>query len=54
VNAEARKVVAHIYEDVLSALPAEERAGFEAGLSRLAEGRLSTPVACERAPRRRT
>lgn len=53
VHAEAKKVVAGIYEDVLSSLPQPERDGFVGGLSRLADSRLSTPVACERAPRRR-
>jgi hypothetical protein len=38
---------------VLSALPAEERTAFMSGLTRLVETRLSTPVACQRAPRRR-
>lgn len=53
VHTAAGEVVARIYEDVLSSLPQEERDGFVAGLSRLVETRLATPVACERAPRRR-
>jgi DNA-binding MarR family transcriptional regulator len=53
VHAKAKDVVAHVYDDVLSALPASERAGFVRGLTRLVNDRLSTPVACERAPRRR-
>jgi MarR family transcriptional regulator, transcriptional regulator for hemolysin len=53
VHAAARDVVDRVYEDVLSALPAEERAAFLSGLTRLVETRLSTPVACQRAPRRR-
>lgn len=47
----AQDVVARVYEDVLSTLP--EREAFMSGLTRLAENRLSTPVACQRAPRRR-
>lgn len=53
VHASARDVVAHVYEDVLAALPVPERDMFMSGLTRLVEGRLSTPVACQRAPRRR-
>lgn len=47
----AQDVVARVYEDVLSTLP--EREAFMSSLTRLAENRLSTPVACQRAPRRR-
>ena len=54
VSAKAADVVARVYEDVLSTLPDAEREGFVAGLSRLVGTRLSTPVACQRAPRRRT
>jgi len=53
VNASAQDVVARVYEDVLSVLPADERTAFMSGLNRLVETRLSTPVACQRAPRRR-
>jgi hypothetical protein len=53
VNVKAADVVARVYDDVLSSLPDGERDGFVRGLSRLAENRLSTPVACQRAPRRR-
>jgi DNA-binding MarR family transcriptional regulator len=53
VNASAQDVVARVYEDVLSALPTDERTAFMSGLTRLVETRLSTPVACQRAPRRR-
>ncbi|MBB4906526.1 MarR family winged helix-turn-helix transcriptional regulator [Actinophytocola algeriensis] len=53
VHAKAADVVARVYEDVLSSLPADERDGLVRGLSRLVENRLSTPVACQRAPRRR-
>lgn len=54
VHTKAAEVVERVYEDVLSTLPSRERDGFLAGLTRLVESRLSTPVACERAPRRRT
>jgi DNA-binding MarR family transcriptional regulator len=54
VHARARTVVADVYRDVLGTLPENERAGFTSGLTRLVDDRLSTPVACERAPRRRT
>lgn len=54
VQAKAREVVSGIYDDVLAALPGDERDGFVRGLARLAEGRLGTAVACPRAPRRRT
>ena len=53
VHASAQDVVARVYEDVLSVLPQAERDGMLSGLTRLVEGRLSTPVACQRAPRRR-
>jgi MarR family transcriptional regulator for hemolysin len=53
VNASAQDVVASVYEDVLSVLPVDERTAFMSGLNRLVETRLSTPVACRRAPRRR-
>ena len=52
-NHAAKDVVARVYDDVLSALPTAERDAFMSGLTRLVEGRLSTPVACQRAPRRR-
>jgi MarR family transcriptional regulator, transcriptional regulator for hemolysin len=52
--ADAHKVVAQIYEDVLGSLPADEREPFLNGLVRLVGGRLSTPVHCERPVRRRS
>jgi MarR family transcriptional regulator, transcriptional regulator for hemolysin len=52
--ADAHKVVERIYEDVLAALPADERDGFVNGLTRLVNGRLSTPVHCDRIVRRRS
>jgi MarR family transcriptional regulator for hemolysin len=53
VREQAREVVAKVYEDVLSALPEPDRTGFLTGLTHLVDDRLSTPVACQRAPRRR-
>jgi MarR family transcriptional regulator, transcriptional regulator for hemolysin len=53
VSAKAADVIARVYEDVLSSLPDEDRDGLVRGLTRLVETRLSTPVACQRAPRRR-
>lgn len=52
--AKAHDVVAGIYADVLAALPAGEREAFLNGLGRLVEGRLSTPVSCDRPVRRRS
>jgi MarR family transcriptional regulator, transcriptional regulator for hemolysin len=53
VHAKAREVVAGVYEDVLGALPEPDRTAFLTGLTHLVDDRLSTPVACRRAPRRR-
>jgi DNA-binding MarR family transcriptional regulator len=52
---EAQRVVDRIYAHVLETLPSDERAGFVAGLSRLAGagGRLAAPMSCERPVRRR-
>jgi DNA-binding MarR family transcriptional regulator len=52
--ADAEKVVAGIYDDVLGVLPPREREAFLNGLMRLVGGRLSTPVACSRPVRRRS
>jgi MarR family transcriptional regulator for hemolysin len=52
--AEAQKLVADIYDDVLSYLPEDERDPFLNGLVRLVGGRLSTPVQCGRTVRRRS
>ncbi len=52
--ADAEKVVASIYDDVLGSLPTGERDAFLNGLMRLVGGRLSTPVACSRPVRRRS
>ena len=51
--AEGEKVVQRIQEDVLSALPQEQRATFLDALAQLVCGPLSTPAACENAPRRK-
>lgn len=52
--AEAQKLVAEIYDDVLGSLPVDEREPFLNALTRLVGGRLSTPVHCERPVRRRS
>lgn len=52
--ARAHTVVSDIYEDVLAALPPDEREVFVSGLVRLVGGRLSTPVHCDRPVRRRS
>jgi DNA-binding MarR family transcriptional regulator len=51
--ADAHEIVARIYAEVLATLPARERTAFVDGLVHLVEGRLSTPVPCERPVRRR-
>ncbi len=53
VLARAGTIVDGVYRDVLSALPERDRDGLVNGLVRLVGDRLSTPVQCERAPRRR-
>jgi DNA-binding MarR family transcriptional regulator len=53
VVAQASKVVAGIYEDVLATLPARQREAFVGALVSLVTGRLSTPMECERPVRRR-
>jgi MarR family transcriptional regulator for hemolysin len=53
IVAEAQAIVARIYDDVLTALPAGEREAFVAGLLRLAGDRLARPVPCDRPVRRR-
>jgi MarR family transcriptional regulator for hemolysin len=53
ILADARAIVARIYDDVLATLPAPEREAFVGGLVRLVEGRLATPVQCDRPVRRR-
>jgi MarR family transcriptional regulator, transcriptional regulator for hemolysin len=51
--ARGEQIVAEIQEDVLAALPEGERQVFVQALDRLVHGRLSTPAACSRTPRRR-
>jgi len=51
--ASGQRVVAGIYDEVLGTLPEGEREVLLAALTRLVEGRLSVPAACQRAPRRR-
>ncbi|MFI7676995.1 MarR family winged helix-turn-helix transcriptional regulator [Actinophytocola sp. NPDC049390] len=53
MSAKAADVIDRVHEDVLASLPDGEREGLVAGLTRLVENRLSRPVQCERAPRRR-
>ncbi|MGH3648169.1 MAG: MarR family winged helix-turn-helix transcriptional regulator [Micromonosporaceae bacterium] len=53
IVAAGQRIIDQIFADVLESLPAGERKGFVAGLTRLAEGRLSTPVECEKPIRRR-
>jgi MarR family transcriptional regulator, transcriptional regulator for hemolysin len=53
IVAEGNEIVARIFDDVLSVLPAGERGVFVSGLERLVSGRLSTPVHCDRPVRRR-
>jgi DNA-binding MarR family transcriptional regulator len=51
--AKGEKVVQAIQEDVLASLPAGESETLVRALEKLVCGRLSTPAACSRAPRRR-
>lgn len=51
--AEGEKVVQRIQDEILSALPAKERDALMRALGKLVCGPLSTPAACERAPRRK-
>ena len=50
---EAAKIIERVHADVLSTLGEEERAVFLQSLSTLCGDRLSTPVECAHAPRRR-
>jgi DNA-binding MarR family transcriptional regulator len=49
---EGAEIVAGVYRDVLGDLSGDEREAFLAALVRLAGGRLATPAACEKPPRR--
>ncbi len=51
--AKATQIVEDIYEDVLSGLAVGEREVFLGALTKLAEGRLSTPAQCDKPPRKR-
>ena len=50
---QGRAIAERVYVDVLDALPETRREAFVEGLEQLAGGRLSTPVRCDRPPRRR-
>jgi DNA-binding MarR family transcriptional regulator len=50
---EAEAIAERIRADVLSVLPEDEREVFLDALTRLVAGRLSEPVACSQAVRRR-
>src|SRR5262245_19320162 len=51
--AAANTVVEETYADVLASLPEDERGPFVNALSRLVDGRLAKPPACDRPVRRR-
>jgi MarR family transcriptional regulator for hemolysin len=53
IVAKADDVYRDVVGSVLGSLPDDEREGMVNGLTRLVEGRLSTPVACEKPPRKR-
>ncbi|SDG17961.1 DNA-binding transcriptional regulator, MarR family [Lentzea fradiae] len=53
ISKKADGVYADVVESVLGSLPDDEREGMVGGLTRLVEGRLSTPVQCEKPPRKR-
>jgi MarR family transcriptional regulator, transcriptional regulator for hemolysin len=50
--ANGRAIVNRIYDEVLGALPEDERPGFLDALSRIVSGRLAEPTPCERPVRR--
>ena len=50
---QADVVATQVQEDVLATLPADESEALISALSRLVDDRLSTPMECGRAPRRR-
>jgi MarR family transcriptional regulator for hemolysin len=54
VVAEGTELMAAIQDQVLATLPEEEREALMGALGTLVRNRLSTPAACDRAPRRRT
>jgi MarR family transcriptional regulator for hemolysin len=50
---QGQEIIARTYEDVLGALPEDERDVFVNGLARLVGGPLAHPQECEHPPRRR-
>jgi len=50
---DAKRIVAELQNEVLESLPPGQRAALMDGLVSLVEDRLSEPVECSRAPRRR-
>ncbi|GGU75840.1 MarR family winged helix-turn-helix transcriptional regulator [Lentzea flava] len=53
IVAKADDMYREVVGSVLGSLPDDERVGLVNGLTRLVEGRLSTPVPCEKPPRKR-
>ncbi|WP_394613111.1 MarR family winged helix-turn-helix transcriptional regulator [Lentzea sp. JNUCC 0626] len=53
MTAKADEVYVDVVSSVLGALPDDERSGLVGGLTRLVEGRLSSPPPCEKPPRKR-
>ncbi len=53
IVARAAKVVDAVHDEVLADLPADQREAFVDALQALVCGRLSDPMECDRAPRRR-
>ncbi|MET9232162.1 MarR family winged helix-turn-helix transcriptional regulator [Lentzea sp. NPDC003310] len=51
--AKADALYEEVVAGVLGSLPDDERKGLVGGLTRLVEGRLGTPVPCEKPPRKR-
>lgn len=52
VAAEGQRIVERVQADVLTVVPAEERAALVSGLARLVDGPLGSPAACSPAVRR--
>ncbi|GAB2861385.1 MarR family winged helix-turn-helix transcriptional regulator [Lentzea nigeriaca] len=53
IVAKADDMYREVVGSVLGSLPDDERVGMVNGLTRLVEGRLGTPVPCEKPPRKR-
>jgi MarR family transcriptional regulator for hemolysin len=49
---EGRRIVDRVHDEVLAALPAEDREALLGALTRLVEGPLATPVRCDQPIRR--